>query len=257
MPWKPPAALKKAMEKNQLAQTEILKGDLQPPLKIVAHRRSGNHLLWENLHINYNLEDAAGEDGDQFKYHRPFKDALKGFTDKYTCVLLVRDPRDVLVSNWFYWINGGEQKAKVDKLLANKTFSEYLRGIDPKELDKFQPERDEMDMYLIKEHIKDPIGHWMDYIKWQPEVKSVIRYEDLISDPEKIIVGFGKQFNLKQTKDKIKTVKKDYNNILVGYKGRKGIVGDWKNYFSQEDLDFVLGRAYDIMQEYDYTDVNL
>ena len=90
------------------------KRDMLPkPLKIVAHRRSGNHLLWENLHINYDIEEAVMDEQDDFKYHRPFKDAPSDFTHKYTCVLLVRVPRDVLVSNWYYWKNGGEPRAKV------------------------------------------------------------------------------------------------------------------------------------------------
>jgi len=230
---------------------------LDKPLRIVAHRRSGNHLLWENLHINYNLDEALGEDGDAFKYHRPYKDAPEGFTDKYTCILLIRDPRDTLVSNWYYWKNGGEIKAKVNELLKNKTFSEYIRGIDPNELDKFRPEKDEMDMYLIKEHIKDPIGHWLDYTDWLPAVEGTIRYEDLVNQQEKVVIDFGKKFGLEQTKPEIQTVQKDYNNIGVGYKPRKGIIGDWKNHFSQEDLDYLLDRVGNKMKEFNYTDVTL
>jgi hypothetical protein len=225
---------------------------LSKPLKIVAHRRSGNHLLWENLHINYNIEEAVMDETDDFKYHRPFKDAPDDFTYKFTCIYIIRDPRDTLVSNWFYWKNGGEIKSKVKLLLENKTFSEYLRGIDPAELDRLRPDKDEMDMYLIKEHIKDPVQHWLDYTAWAPAAAGVVRYEDLVADPDKIIIGFGKQFNLKPSKDRIWTVKKDYDNIGVGYKPRKGIVGDWKNHFSLEDNEYILDKAGDKMKEFGY-----
>jgi len=229
-----------------------LPAGLDKPLKIVAHRRSGNHLLWETLHINYNLDAALGDDGDQFKYHRPYKDAPEGFVDKHTCILLVRDPRDVIVSSWFYWKNGGEIKAKVDKLLDNKIFSDYLRGIDPNELDKFKPEKREMDMYLIKEHIKDPIQNWLDYIDWKPHVAGTMTYEQVVKNPKGVVKGFGDKFNLELTKDRIWTVKHDYDKIGVGYKPRKGIIGDWKNYFSQSDLKYIIYRAGDKMKEFGY-----
>jgi len=225
---------------------------LDKPLKIVAHRRSGNHLLWENLHINYDIEEAAGKDGDQFKYHRPYKDAPEGFTDKYTCILLIRDPRDVLVSSWFYWKRGGEKKAKVAELLADKTFSEYIRGINPDELDKFKPEKDEMDMYLIKDHIKDPVQNWLDYLDWEPHVAGKMTYERVVANPKGVVKGFGEKFNLKPTKDRIWTVKYDYNNIGVGHKPRKGVIGDWKNHFSQEDNEYVISKAGNKMKEFGY-----
>jgi len=228
---------------------------LSKPLKIVAHRRSGNHLLWENLHINYNIEEAVMDETDDFKYHRPFKDAPDDFTHRFTCIYIIRDPRDTLVSNWFYWKNNGEPRAKVTLLLQNKTFGEYLRGIDTAELDRLKPERDEMDMYLIKQHIADPIQHWLDYTAWAAEAEMVVRYEDLVEDPDKIIIDFGKKFNIAPSKDRIWTVKKDYNNIGVGYKPRKGIVGDWKKHFSQEDLDYIISRAGDKMKEFGYTNV--
>jgi len=41
----------------------------------------------------------------------------------------------------------------------------------------------------------------------------------------------------------------------VGYKPRKGIIGDWKNHFSQEDLDYLLDRVGNKMKEFNYTDV--
>ena len=229
---------------------------LEKPLKIVAHRRSGNHLLWENLHINYDIDEALGHDGDQFKYHRPYKDAPEGFTDKYTCILLVRDPRDVMVSSWFYWQNGGEKKARVKELLTGRTFSEYIRGIDPSALDKFKPEKDEMDMYLIKDHIKDPVQNWLDYLDWTPHVDGKMTYERVVANPKGVVKGFGQKFNLEPTKDRIWTVKHDYDNIGVGYKPRKGIVGDWKNHFSQADLEYILDKAGDKMKEFGY-DVTL
>jgi hypothetical protein len=250
MVWKPPSSLKKEMIKqNKLPPA----GDLQPPLRIVAHRRSGNHFLWESLHINYNIEDAAGVDGDDFKYHRPFNMAPEGFCEEFTCVFLVRDPRDTLVSNWFYWKNNGERRLKMQKFLDNISFSDYLRGLDSNNLSKFNPEPfDDMDLLLLTKHIEDPVGFWLDFTAWSDVSHMVMRYEDLHADEEKIIKDFGNRFNLTPTKDPILTIKKDYNGLLVGYKPRKGIIGGWKDHFSQEDLNYILDRAGDKMKEFNY-----
>jgi len=230
--------------------------NLDKPLKIVAHRRSGNHLLWENLHINYDLEECAGEDGDKFKYHRPYKDAPEGFVDKHTCILLVRDPRDVLVSSWFYWKDRGEKRLCLDKLLKNVSFSEFLRGLDPSGLDKFNPEPwDEMDMYLTREHIKDPVQHWLDFVDWKPYVAGTMTYERVVANPKGVIKGFGQKFNLESNKDRIWTVKYDYDDIGVGYKPRKGIVGDWKNHLAAEDNKYIIDRAGDKMEQFGYNDI--
>lgn len=234
----------------------LLPSGLDKPLKIVAPRRSGNHLLWETLHINYNLDESLGSDGDQFKYHRPYKEAPAGFTDKYTCILLIRDPRDTLISTWFYWKNSGEKKSRVVDLFVGKTFGEYLRGLDPNELDKFFPEKSEMDMYLIKQHIEDPIQNWLDYTDWKPYTAGMMTYERLVDNPRGVVTGFGQKFNLERTKDRIWTVKHDYDNIGVGYLPRKGVVGDWKNYFTKEDNKYIIERAGDKMKEFGY-DVTL
>ncbi len=87
----------------------------------------------------------------------------------------------------------------------------------------------------------------MGYVEWA-DVLFTIRFEDLKMNLEKVMKNFGNNFNCKLIVDKVKTVDK-----LVGHITRKGIIGDWKNHFTDEDLNYFWSRAGEGMKKLGYT----
>jgi len=211
---------------------------------IVSHRRSGTHFLWRTLKLNFNLKKDASIEGDMggFKWHRIVGDTPEKFIENHTCVHLIRDPRDTLTSLWYYWQRGAEKSLKMEKFLENKTFSQYIKGIS---VDRFTelgfniPGPQLIDVYT------DPIKHWADYAEWDKHLYT-IRFEDLKENPKKVMKEFAKEFNL--------PLRDDYKILrgLVGHFPRKGVVGDWKNLFTEEDNIYLKSKLGVIMEKFGY-----
>ena len=199
---------------------------------VISHRRSGNYFLWNLLKLNFGTDIFSPKKSFQFTYHRPLKDSNpEALMKAKNCVYLVRDCRDTLVSSWYYWKAGGEPSYRVKKIFEKLTFSQYLHcGIAGKGT-----------------LFSDPIRHWLGYVEWA-DVLFTIRFEDLKMNLEKVMKNFGNNFNCKLIVDKVKTVDK-----LVGHITRKGIIGDWKNHFTDEDLNYFWSRAGEGMKKLGYT----
>lgn len=214
------------------------------PVLIISHRRSGTHFLWESLRLNFKLSMRYGSNNEliYFKSHTPFSEsALGGFSKNRTCIYLIRDARDTLVSSYYYWKAGREPQIGVNDLFQELSFSQYLRGGAVEAGKKLYGED-----FKLPELFSDPIRHWMSYTEWSNKVFTV-RFEDLKSDYEKCIVDIGNYIGRKVAGGKVK-----YLDKLVGQVPRKGEVGDWKNHFSKEDLDHFWSIAGDKMLKLGY-----
>jgi len=225
------------------------------PNFVISHERSGTHLalnlLYKNLYIQQHFLDhpvwkasdlhSAIEHwklaerkvremlpiGGLIKSHCEVEICRK-FLPKLPVVYVVRDPRDTLVS-FFYYLNNKQFHANNPGLehLACESFPEFLR----RPLDEFLRFGFSLDGAM-----HNVVDRWArHYAGWKNESSClVVRYEDLLGRmiPSVLKIAlFAKVFP--------KVFMRSYN---VGEKGailpRKGIVGDWKNHFSVADLEF-------------------
>lgn len=199
---------------------------------IIGHRRSGNHFLWHLLKSNFGTDIFSPSKKFQFTYHRPLKDSNpEALMKSKNCIYLVRDCRDTLVSSWYYWRAGKESGYGVKEIFEKLTFSQYLHGNIPEKGSLFS----------------DPIKHWLDYIEWT-NILFTVKFEDLKMNLEKTIKDISDYFKLPLIVNEVRTV-----DNLVGHATRKGIIGDWKNHFTDEDLDYFWKRAGKSMEQLGYT----
>lgn len=185
------------------------------------------------LHDNYILD---------LKRPRLLKTHTLHSNEKKKAIYLIRDPRDVLVSYYF-----------------------YLKKKLPKE-------------YSIKDFIRDDRyspNSWKNHVKSWENLENIliVRYEDLKKDPKKnfiLIIDFIKEFNLdldlldkamkmssfnelKQQEDlhgrNFKN--KEAENLSSTFM-RKGESRDWVNHFDDEDLLYFETRIGKYMKKYNY-----
>lgn len=212
--------------------------------KIISHRRSGTHFLWETLKSNFDLKKSPSPEGDMggFKWHLLHKYTSENFVLNNTCVFLIRDPRDTLTSLWYYWKKGAESWFRMDEFLKGKSFSEYIRGPFENDMSKIEFAKTSPDFG----HFLDPVQHWIDYTEWSNYVYT-IRFEDLKHDPIKVLDKFSEKFKIKPIYSKYKLI-----NNLVGHFPRKGVSGDWKNLFSKDDEEYIKEKVLNTMLKFNY-----
>lgn len=150
---------------------------------------------------------------------------------KEPVVYLVRDGRDVMISYYFYK-NCYLKKEQHNTPNINITGEPNLGNT---ELSNF-----------IRTYIPEWYNHLKQGMKQFPD--HIIRYEDLKGNPFKtlyrLFTSLGLDLDPMVIEESIRTF--DFENITQRKVGieqrdsffRKGICGDWKNYFSQEDLEY-------------------
>ena len=212
---------------------------------VVSHRRSGTHFLWETLNTNFKLIKNDSVEGHMggFKWHRPYKYTPKEFIQNHLCVFLVRDPRDTLVSGWFYWQRGAEPSLNMVEFLKDRSFSEYIRGTTVEDMSRFtNMSEDSIDagIYL------DPVQHWLDYTEWSNHIYT-IKFEDVKYNLIDTLSKFELEFGVDRKTN-------EYTEItnLVGHFPRKGAVGDWRTVLSTEDDKYILEKAGNSMIKLGY-----
>jgi hypothetical protein len=203
--------------------------------KIFSHIRSGTEWFIKILETNLHEEVRVKKAG-----HRLVENEWLRFEPiKTNNIYIVRDGRDTLVSSYKYWVNGGSPRFKIGDAIEkhNVSFSQFLRGETPwnggKELIHYN-------------HVLDPVCHWVNHTRWI-YYAYYVRYEDLKNNFREAINTVSREFNTPLIHADPKPVDK-----LVGVKPRKGIVGDWKNYFNEKDLEYFWKKAGHRMVELGY-----
>ena len=155
-------------------------------------------------------------------------------------VHIVRDPRDVVVSVWKYW--------NIESL--DQALGCVGQGLGP-----------------VKVHLpwQDHVGRWL-----KIDGISFVRYEDLHErGPEviaKLLDGWGIEYNPDRIKiafrrqhigRKRAQIKKDhltrvYNEGIQLHNLRKGIAGDWKNHFTDEQHERAVGYFGEVAERVGY-----
>lgn len=202
---------------------------------IVGHIRSGHHFLADSIGLNssYNGFVWLNINSNSLKKTRPgivyknhghaswHENYMNNLLNNYHIFVPVRDGRDVMVSS-FYFLKVHTRNT----IRKDMTFQEFLRE-------------------------RAYVENWVNHVKgWINQPVYFVRYEDLY-------------FNFKRTINLVleaieEPVKKNpkhpkfgtyysMNNIQ-----RKGIVGDWKNHFTGEDLKYFDKIAGETMKSLGY-----
>ena len=209
---------------------------------VYSHRRSGTHLLIEHIYHCFGIKPK--------KFHLEPNEKQK---NNNRVIYIVRDGRDVLNSCFHWWNDSGESRVCFIKDTFNQlSFSQYLRGV---EIPTYREKRDfvgqptnvhpiEMQTGLFR----DPIQYWIDHITHGIYVKQYpwVRFENLVNNPERVMHVLSDVLNLKMARPPHRIDK------LVGFHPRKGKIGDHKNLFTQDDLDYFEQRAGDLMTKLGY-----
>ena len=153
-----------------------------------------------------------------------------------------RDPRDVMISYFFYLNKFLKKGTNEEREFDDKLFTEHL-----------------------KKHLPDLVNHIKGWLELYNGELMSIRYEDLQYNYEETLKTIKQFLNAKSfmTESEVRELYKDnfkgadahINNVLVGDNSafyRKGIVGDWANYFNDEHKDITKTLAQNILEKYGY-----
>jgi hypothetical protein len=215
--------------KNIIVQT--LKLNLHLPIYKEMDKESRT-----NIYPSKILEKESLNYGNNFYvYHIPLHNLLC-LNKIVNIIVLVRDPRDVCVSNAFY---------------------KYSKGII-----KYNEIREEMKRVLLIEGI--PIPKFKDdYLEFFDKTcHRLVRFEDLKMDTFKVVKDLLNSFGYNFLDDLLLKSIEDNSfekltNRSVGEEDimshfRKGIIGDWKNYITENENQEFLSKNLDIMKLWGY-----
>ena len=155
-------------------------------------------------------------------------------------IYLLRDPRDVMISYYFYqkgFIEGNEKKA---------------RNFDQEDFSVF-----------LRDNLADYKAHLEDWRNSGHEIR-VVRYEEMKNAYEAVLESIRSYLQLPvrmptyEVKAKYVDNFKSVDGFMDVLKGnnmdfyRKGIIGDWKNYFDKNHVSIVKGVVGDLMSKLEY-----
>jgi len=144
---------------------------------------------------------------------------------KIKFLTVFRDPRDIVISNIFYLAN-------LDSKLGGWP---ELIDMSPKERIVMYLNKGVFDLELMEK--------WFSYKDCHK-----IYYEEMLDDPDKVMLDVFKSMGLSvSTAERERVVQKNtFKNLSKGRKAgqgdaksffRKGVAGDWKNYFGDEEKE--------------------
>jgi hypothetical protein len=213
---------------------------------IIANLLNSNNEIINFHNVSNYVPEMGVQDNLISTLQRPRKiKSHATYNPKFSKVIyLIRDPRDVYVSYYHY---------SKKSLAQNIDFSSFLRRND---------------IYPCRWHTH--VESWLN----KSNIFALIKYEDLLEDPFKEISKIAKDIcgfqpseskvrsaincssleNMKAIENKFgrpfrsETHKTKAPKTFV----RKGIHGDWENYFSNEDKEYLYSEAKLLLKEFRY-----
>lgn len=181
---------------------------------------------------------------------------INSFFPKSKIIYIIRDGRDVLTSGVFHWFN----KQSTQEELSD--FEKKRRVIYLKQTNEQLPR------FFQDKEIIQWANEWVQPIKTIEKAKikhqvKVIFYEDLLTDTETVLTECLRFLSAKTSAKTLETCIEEasFKNMSAGReKGvavqnahvRKGVSGDWKNYFTYEDGKLFQEIVGDALVAYGY-----
>ncbi len=177
---------------------------------------------------------------------------------KYKTVVLIRDGRDVITSAYFHFLMSGEKKH------ANlvRQWRKKLGEVD------FDNVLETMPLFIKTFHNSYRVGgrvvNWGEHVtSYDQNTKNLIlvRYEDLLKDAKGEIEKILNWYSIEPTKNIEDVVKKySFENQTGRSRGeeradsflRKGVAGDWINYFNDESKQLCNNYYKTALDKYGY-----
>ena len=225
-------------------------GEVNKNILVVSHERSGTHFLINTIARNfppYSNDDlsVSGDGGSlrenlrkyyinkekrifkshhQAEYFLPFLDEL---LEHFHIFYIVRDGRDTITSCYHYY---NQQSDDISPKSA--TISELLKKpADPR--------------YCLTEST-NIVQRWAVHVEGWLKLRdkiTIVNYEDLSLHFEESLINIGHSLQMNPVSEHTRPTLQDW-----GVLPRKGIVGDWKNHFTSNDLRFFDKIAFSTMK---------
>lgn len=214
--------------------------ELNIPLISVA--KSAFHQGEEEGNFSEEICELFTERGYGFYGFRYFPAYLKNFRlNKFKKILLVRDPRDILVSHYFSMKNShdiptgemGERLLKQRQAIQNMDINEYVLNKAPSFLKIFQS-----------------------YLEIKDDSLRVFKYENIIFEKEKWIEQILEFLGLELEESQTKKIARKHDVFpdreAPGSHIRKVTPGDYKEKLNKSTIDALNKIFKDVMPSYDY-----
>lgn len=169
-------------------------------------------------------------------------------------VYMMRDGRDTMVSKYFHIVReGGPLKARIERNLGRPLLAEEIQENMVEFILFMRVNRISTTDY--RTHMEEWKKHSDKYI--------TVRYEDMLTNSEAELMRVLDQLSCHHvTSEKVRSAvtKHDFSNLTNREKGvedltsfiRKGISGDWRNYFTEEAARVFDEYAGDLLLEVGY-----
>lgn len=184
-------------------------------------------------------------------------------------VFLVRDGRDVLISKYFHQLIWNEKNKLNPKDVVYHRSKVPFENYDNINENLFDFIRYDFEHRPSKFQQFTYMGNWCEYNQaWLKEMQNnnnihLVKYEDLLSDSFSTLDLLLKQaFKLELSKSKLNRIIEKYSfhkqtNRRSGEESvssflRKGISGDWKNYFGNKEKELYKKYAAKLLVELNY-----
>jgi len=198
-------------------------------------------------------------------FHGHYLNLPHGFNKKI--IIVWRDGRDVTVSQYFFYFFESKEKKNIYLVSKAKKLFKKIYGRDD-----FENVKELMPLFIdfIFLHKVFPKFTWVDFVNNWADRSDVIhvKYEDLRTNTYKTLFNLIHDLNLSQDIDeyKIKEAVEQFSfEKMAGRKAgqedkksflRKGIIGDWKNYFNNEACKIFKKYAGDALVKLGYEKSN-
>jgi hypothetical protein len=202
----------------------------------------GKRLLRVNDAMTINL---AGELQDNLpigvKTHETYPEFAKAKRPRNKVVQIVRDPRDSMISFYFFTVGWTQKDSERANNFDAAHFQEFLETNLPKLI-----------FHIESWQSADIDRHTVKYEELQGDYTgSLQKIRDFTGLPEQLSLAEVKRRNVDDFReiDGFKDVLRGNNMDFY----RKGIVGDWKNYFTEGHSDYFNGQAQRLLTTLGYT----